>query len=152
MAVREMQLGKGTIAYKGESREYYDGKSGLWQRYGRVGFVAFLAIVGLLFVYASFTMTAVGQVTSFTSGHLRDKGTATVVLADGREGSLLVPYSETLVAGDQITVSVLPMGRMVYGNDAEQARYAGIAFLLGAGAMVAWGIRQDRRRRNEGEL
>jgi len=152
MAVREMQLGRGTIAYQGESREYYDGKRGLWQRYGRVGFVAFLAIVGLLFVYASFTMTAVGQVTSFTSGHLRDKGTATVVLADGREGSLLVPYSETLVAGDQITVSVLPMGRMVYGNDAEQARYAGIAFLLGAGAMVAWGIRQDRRRRNEGEL
>ena len=152
MAVREMQLGRGTIAYQGESREYYDGKRGLWQRYGRVGFVAFLAIVGLLFAYASFTMTAVGQVTSFTSGHLRDKGTATVVLADGREGSLLVPYSETLVAGDQITVSVLPMGRMVYGNDAEQARYAGIAFLLGAGAMVAWGIRQDRRRRNEGEL
>ena len=152
MAVREMQLGRGTIAYQGESREYYDGKRGLWQRYGRVGFVAFLAIDGLLFVYASFTMTAVGQVTSFTSGHLRDKGTATVVLADGREGSLLVPYSETLVAGDQITVSVLPMGRMVYGNDAEQARYAGIAFLLGAGAMVAWGIRQDRRRRNEGEL
>ena len=59
---------------------------------------------------------------------------------------------EVSVSGDQITVSVLPMGRMVYGNDAEQARYAGIAFLLGAGVMVAWGIRQDRRRRNEGEL
>ena len=152
MAVREMQLGKGTIAYKGESQEYYDGKRGLWQRYGRVGFVAFLAVAGLLFVYASFTLSAVGQVTSFTPGELNDKGTVSVVLTDGREGSLLVPYSESFVPGDKITVSVLPMGRMVYGNDAEQARYAGIAFLLGAGVMVAWGIRQDRRRRNEGEL
>ena len=152
MAVREMQLGKGTIAYKGESQEYYAGKRGLWQHYGRVGFVAFLAIVGLLFVYASFTMHAAGHVTSFTPGEHNDKGTITVVLGDGREGSLLVPYSETFVPGDPITVSVLPMGRMVYGNDAEQARYAGIAFLLGAGVMVAWGIRQDRRRRNEGEL
>ena len=152
MAVREMQLGKGTIAYKGESQEYYDGKRGLWQRVGRVGFVAFLAVVGLLFVYASVTIVAQARVTSFTPGAPGAKSTATVVLADGRDGTVLVPYAETLVAGDPITVSVLPMGRMVYGDNAEQARYAGLAFLLGAGVMVAWGIRQDRRRRNEGEL
>jgi hypothetical protein len=152
MAVREMQLGKGTIAYKGESKEYYDGKRGLWQRYGRGAFVAFLAVVGLVFVYASFTSTAVGRVTSFTPGGPGDKPTVAVVLADGAEGSVLVPFGETFVPGDPITVSVLPLGRMVHGNDAEQARYAGIAFLLGAAAMVAWGIRQDGRRRNEGEL
>ena len=151
MAVREMQLGKGTIAHKGESQEYYDGKRGLWQRYGRVGFVAFLAIVGLLFLYASVTIIAQGHVTSFTPGGPGAKSTAAVVLADGRDGAVLVPYAEVLVPGDPITVSVLPMGRMVYGDNAEQARYAGLAFLLGAGAMVAWGIRQDRRRRNEGE-
>jgi hypothetical protein len=152
MAVREMQLGKGTIAYKGESKEYYDGKRGLWRRYGRAAFVALLTLVGLVFLYASFTMSAVGHVTSFTPGEAAGKGTVGVVLTDGREGSVLVPYSETFVPGDQITVSVLPMGRMVHGNDAEQARYAGIAFLLGAGVMVAWGIRQDRRRGYEGEL
>ena len=152
MALREMQLGKGTIAYKGESKEYYDGKRGLWQRYGRGAFIAFLTIVGLLFLYASFTSAAVGTVTAFTPGQLADKASVSVALSDGATGQVLVPYTETFAPGDPITVSVLPLGRMVYGNDAQQARYAGVAFLLGAGAMVAWGIRQDRRRRTEGEL
>jgi hypothetical protein len=152
MRLREMELGKGTIAYKGESREYYAGKHGLWHRVGRPAFIAVLALAGLIFVYASFTTAAVGTVTAFTSGELADKSSVSVVLPDGATGQVLVPYTETFTAGDQITVSVLPFGRMVYGNDAQQSRYAGIAFLLGAGAMLAWGIRQDRRRGTEGEL
>lgn len=55
VALREMQLGKGTIAYKGESPEYYAGKRGLWHRVGRPAFVVFLAIAGVIFLYASFT-------------------------------------------------------------------------------------------------
>jgi hypothetical protein len=151
MALREMQIGKGTIAYKGESPEYHAGKRGLWRRIGRPALIAVLAIVGLLFVYASFTSAAVGKVTAFAAGELAEKASVSVVLPDGATGQVLVPYGETFVAGDQITVSVLPLGRMVYGNDEQQARYVGIAFLLGAGVMVAWGIRQDRRRRTEGE-
>jgi hypothetical protein len=152
MALREMQLGKGTIAYKGESPEYHAGKRGLWRRVGRPAFIVVLAIVGLVFVYASFTSAAVGTVTAFAPGQLADKASVSVVLPDGATGQVLVPYTETFAPGDRITVSVLPLGRMVYGNDEQQARYVGIAFLLGAGAMLAWGIRQDRRRHHEGEL
>jgi hypothetical protein len=146
-----MQLGKGTIAYKGESPEYFADKRGLWHRVGRPAFIAVLAIIGVVFVYASFTSAAVGTVTAFSPGQLADKGSVSVVLPDGATGQVLVPYTETFAPGDRITVSVLPLGRMVYGNDEQQARYVGIAFLLGAGAMLAWGIRQDRRRRTEGE-
>jgi hypothetical protein len=152
MRLREMELGKGTIAYKGESPEYYAGKRGLWHRIGRPAFIAALTIAGLIFVYASFTSAAVGTVTAFTPSELGDKASVSVVLPDGVTGQVLVPHTETFTTGDRITVSVLPFGRMVYGNDAQQARYAGLAFLLGAGAMLAWGIRQDRRRRTEGEL
>jgi hypothetical protein len=150
MALREMQIGKGTIAYKGESAEYHAGKRGLWQRVGRPAFIAVLAIVGVLFVYASFTSAAVGTVTAFAPGQLANKASVGVVLPDGATGQVLVPDGATFVAGDRITVSVLPLGRMVYGNDEQQARYVGIAFLLGAGAMLTWGIRQDRRRRTDG--
>jgi hypothetical protein len=152
MALREMQIGTGTIAYKGESPEYHAGKRGLWRRVGRPAFIVVLAIIGLLFVYASFTSAAVGKVTGYAPGELADKASVSVVLPDGGTGQVLVPDGQTFVAGDRITVSVLPLGRMVYGNDEQQARYVGIAFLLGAGAMLAWGFRQDRRRRTEGEL
>jgi len=150
MRLREMELGKGTIAYKGESPEYYAGKRGLWHRVGRPAFVACLAIAGLLFLYASFTSSAVGTVTAVTPGELDAKSSVSLVLPDGGTGQVLAPYTETFAPGDQITVSVLPLGRMVYGNDEQQARYVGIAFLLGAGAMLAWGIRQDSRRRHDG--
>jgi len=151
MAVREMQLGKGTIAYKGESKEYYDGKRGLWQRYGRRSFVAFLAISGLIFVFASVTTPAVGRVAAVAPNSTASAVVATVVLPDGHQGDVLMPVGTTWVAGDAITVSVLPLGRMVYGNDAEQARLVGLLFLVGAGMMVTWGVRQDRRRRTVGE-
>ena len=152
MAVHEMQLGKGTIAYKGESTEYYDGKRGLWQRYGRWAFVAFLALAGLIFLAASFTTSAVGRVTAVAPDPTGNAVVATVVLPDGNAGDVLMPVGTTWVAGDPITVSVLPLGRIVYGNDAEQARLVGIMFLAGAAVMVAWGVRQDRRRTDEGEL
>ena len=152
MAVREMQLGKGTIAYKGESKEYYDGKRGLWQRYGRWAFVAFLAIAGLIFGFASFTTTAVGRVAAVAPDATGTTVVATVVLPDGHQGDVLMPIGTRWVAGDAITVSVQPLGRMVYGNDAEQARLVGLLFLVGAGVMLAWGVRQDRRRRTVGEL
>ena len=152
MRLREMELGKGTIAYKGESPEYFAGKRGLWQRVGRPAFIAVLAIIGVIFIYASFTSAAVGTVRAFTSAELGDKATVSVVLPDGATGQVLVPHTEMFAPGDRITVSVLPFGRIVYGNDEQQARYVGIAFLLGAGAMLAWGIRQDRRHRTEGEL
>ncbi len=152
MRLREMELGKGTIAYKGESPEYYAGKRGLWHHVGRPAFIAVLTIAGLMFLYASFTSSAVGTVTAFTPSELGDKSSVSVVLPDGATGQVRVPYTETFAPGDEITVSVLPFGRMVYGSDEQQARYVGIAFLLGAGAMLAWGIRQDRRRHHEGEL
>jgi len=152
MAVREMQLGKGTIAYQGESTQYYDGKRGLWQRYGRWAFVAFLTIAGLIFVFASFTTPAVGRVAAVAPDSTGNAVVATVALPDGRQGDVLMPVGTTWVTGDAITVSVLPLGRMVYGNDAEQARLVGLIFLVGAGVMVAWGVRQDRRRRIGGEL
>ena len=152
MAVREMQLGKGTIAYQGESTQYYDGKRGLWQRYGRWAFVAFLTIAGLIFVFASFTTPAVGRVAAVAPDSTGNAVVATVALPDGRQGDVLMPVGTTWVTGDAITVSVLPLGRMVYGNDAEQARLVGLIFLVGAGVMVTWGVRQDRRRRIGGEL
>ena len=152
MAVREMQLGKGTIAYQGESTQYYDGKRGLWQRYGRWAFVAFLTIASLIFVFASFTTPAVGRVAAVAPDSTGNAVVATVALPDGRQGDVLMPVGTTWVTGDAITVSVLPLGRMVYGNDAEQARLVGLIFLVGAGVMVTWGVRQDRRRRIGGEL
>jgi hypothetical protein len=147
-----MQLGKGSIAYTGESPECDAGRRGLWRRFGRPVFIAVRTIAGLTFADASFTSAAIGTVTVFSPGELADRARVSVVLPDGATGQALVPYTETCAHGDQVTVSGWRPGgwcRGTTGSRRARCRYRLPPRRQSHGRV---GIRQGRRRRNEGEL
>jgi hypothetical protein len=145
MAVREHQLGEGTIKYRGESRDYYLGKAGVWRR-ARWFIAGALAILGLMFLGASFAQVTTATVTSAVA--LDDRGTVQLSLetADGSTGSVQGLDSLLPQVGDTATVMVLPGGRVVLGDRVAEGRAVGLAFLLIALGMCVWAVRQDRVR------
>ena len=145
MAVREHQLGEGTIKYRGESREYYLSKAGLWRK-ARWVIAGILAVLGLMFVVASSAQVVQATVGSVSAPDDMGRATATLVTPDGSSGTAGGLESLLPEVGDTVTVMVLPGGRVVLGDYTEQGRITGIAFLLIALGMVLWGIRQDRVR------
>jgi hypothetical protein len=145
MATREHQLGEGTIKYRGESRDYYLGKAGVWRR-ARWFIAGALAVLGAMFLVASFATVTTATVTSVVA--LDDRGTVSAALetADGSTGSVQGLDSLLPRLGDSTTVMVLPGGRVVLGDRTGEGRVLGLAFLLVALGMAVWAVRQDRVR------
>ena len=85
----EHQLGAGTLGYKGETREYYDSKRGLWA-VTRWVIVGLLLVVGAMFAWASSAPVVSATVVSATE----QPGTATnlvvVRLPDATVGTVVV--------------------------------------------------------------
>ncbi|MFN8168100.1 MAG: hypothetical protein U0S36_04885 [Candidatus Nanopelagicales bacterium] len=144
MAIREHQLGEGTIKFRGEPMDYYLGKAGVWRR-ARWFIAGALAVVGLMFLVGSFA-----QVTTATATSMRtvDDQVAEVTLktASGDLGTVRGLDSLLPRVGDSATVMVLPGGRVVLGDRTGEGRVLAIAFLLVALGMVLWAVRQDRVR------
>ncbi len=133
--IREHELGKGTLGYQGETQEYYDSKRGLW-KWTRLAIVVVLLVLGALFFAGSFSTVASGTVTAVN----QDKSECTVVLADGRTGTVVVPLGTAPSVGSAQVVSVLPWGRMVAGDITSQARLTGAMFLVAGLVVAGWGI------------
>ena len=145
MAIREHKLGEGTIQFRGEPRDYYLSKAGLWRR-TRWVIAAVLAVVGLLFVVGSSAQVVSATVTALVVLDDEGRAVATLKTPDGQLGTVSGIDSLLPEVGDRATVMVLPGGRVVLGDVTEQGRIVGIAFLLAALAMVLWGLRQDHVR------
>ena len=63
----EHQLGAGTLGYKGETREYYDSKRGLWA-ITRWVIVGLLLLVGAMFAWASTLRNIIPGMAALTEG------------------------------------------------------------------------------------
>ena len=145
MAVREHQLGEGTIKYRGESRDYYLSKAGVWRK-ARWVIAGILAVLGVMFLVGSSAQVVQATVVSVSAPDDMGRAVATLVTPDGSSGTVGGLESLLPEVGDTATAMVLPGGRVVLGDRTEQGRIIGIAFLLIALGMVLWGIRQDRVR------
>jgi hypothetical protein len=132
---REMELGKGTLGYKGETQEYYDSKRGLWT-WTRMAIVAVLLGIGVMFALGSFSTTSTGTVTAVNA----EGSQITVTTPDGRTGTIGVPTGTAPAVGTSEVVSILPWGRMVGGDITEQARWTGGAFILAGLVVAGWGV------------
>lgn len=145
MAIREHQLGEGTIKYRGESRDYYLGKAGVWRR-ARWFIAGALAVVGLMFLVASFAQVTTATATAVVTLEDQTVSEVTLKTADGSVGTVRGLDSLLPRLGDTATVMVLPGGRVVLGDRTGEGRILGIAFLLVAVGMCLWAVRQDRVR------
>jgi hypothetical protein len=145
MALREHQLGKGTLGYKGETGAYYESKRGLWDRFRWV-LAAVCLVLGAFFLVASASPLVTATVVSVTDN---GGGTNAVVMSapDGATSSVTVSYADTPPVGATQQATQLPGGRLVLGDHAAQGRGAALILLaLGVGIVLlaVWRIRHPR--------
>ena len=138
MTVKEHVLGKGTIAYAGESAEYWAAKSAKLRR-GRARITVALAVVALALM--AWLVSPFGpRIESAVVTGSADSATTSQVsviqvhLADGRAGS----YSSTTrpPTGLTVTVTAFADGHVIEGT--------GIVISLWAIALVAGGVAAGR--------
>ena len=65
MALREHQIGRGTLGYKGETAEYYESKRGVWD-HARWVLAAICLVLGTAFLVASASPVVQARVYSVT--------------------------------------------------------------------------------------
>ncbi len=146
MRLREHQLGKGTLGYKGETGEYYESKRGLWDTFRWVLAVVCLAL-GAAFLVASASPVVSARVTSVTDNGSAGTNTVVLVAPDGTASSVTIPYADTPAVGSSEQASLLPGGRLVLGDHSTQGRGAALIFLaigIGIVARALWRIRDPR--------
>lgn len=152
MAVREDSLGKGTIAYHGESPEYWAEKTRRLPR-GRAMVTIGLALVGLLLViYAGSPLApaaVTGTVTQSVSSNGGEITHAVVTYPDGSSTKQAkVRLSGTYVDGMHVALLVRPGGLVTQGDAGSTDTIWGIGVLLllvaGARELWAWHRRKVR--------
>ena len=148
MGLREHQIGKGTLGYKGETAEYYESKRGLWDRARWVLVAVFLAL-GAAFLVASASPVIGAQVASVTDDG--DSGTSYVVLVapDGATSTVSVSHADLPDVGATEQAMQLPGGWLILGDHSAQGRGAALVLLgLGIGIVLRalWRIRHPRPR------
>ena len=70
MGLKEHQIGKGTLGYKGETAEYYESKRGLWDHFRWV-LAAICLLLGAAFLVASASPVVSARVVSVTDNGAR---------------------------------------------------------------------------------
>jgi hypothetical protein len=150
MRFPEHELGKGTLGYKGETREYYDSKRGLWDRFRWV-LAAVLIAVGVIFLIGAASPVTTAQVVSVTDHDDPAAPGTTVVVAlpDGTSATVTVALTDRPAVGSGIVVTTLPGGRLSVGDHSTEGRNAGLLFVSLGLAIVAWAIYRIRRPRPE---
>ena len=138
----EHQLGAGTLGYKGETREYYDSKRGLWA-VTRWVIVGLLLLVGAMFAWASTAPVVTATVVSATE----QPGTATnlvvVRLPDATVGTVVLANISTPVPGGTTQVRLLPFDRIAPEDGNGLGRSAAVVLLtigLGMAAYSAYRV------------
>ena len=129
----EHELGKGTLGYKGETREYYDSKRGLWA-VTRWVIAGLLMLVGAAFLVASRSPVVDARVVSVTADPAGGVNVVVVRTVDGTDATLTVPTSATPSVGATTSVVALPLGRVApYDGTAPGRSTAVVLLVLGAG-------------------
>ncbi len=133
----EHQLGAGTLGYKGETREYYDSKRGLWA-ITRWVIVGLLLLVGGLFLWSS--NAPVVQATVVSATEQPNTGTDLVVvrLPDTTVGTIVLPNVATPEPGATTAVRVAPFGRLAPDDGAGGGRSAALVLLTVGLGMAAY--------------
>jgi hypothetical protein len=143
MGLKEHQIGRGTLGYKGETREYYESKRGVWDHFRWV-LAAICLVLGAAFLVASASPVVAARVVSVTDNGVAGTNTVVLVAPDGATSSVTVPYADTPAVGTTEQAMELPGGRLVLGDRSAQGRGAALIFLgLGIGMVLRalWRIR-----------
>jgi len=148
MGLREHQIGKGTLGYKGETAEYYESKRGLWDRFRWV-LAAICLVLGVAFLVASGSPVVEARVVSVTDNGPDGTNTVVLVASDGATAAVTIAYADTPAVGASEAAMRLPGGRLILGDHSAQGRDAALIFLaLGVGIVLRalWRIRHPRPR------
>ncbi|HEY5137401.1 MAG TPA: hypothetical protein VIJ41_16550 [Candidatus Nanopelagicales bacterium] len=148
MGLREHQIGKGTLGYKGETAEYFESKRGLWDHF-RWLLAAICLVLGVAFLVASASPVVAARVVSVTDDGAAGTNTVVLVAPNGATAAVTVAYADTPAVGASEQATQLPGGRLILGDHSAQGRGAALIFLaLGGGIVLraAWRIRHPRPR------
>ncbi len=123
MGLKEHQIGRGTLGYKGETREYYESKRGVWDHFRWV-LAAICLVLGAAFLVASASPVVAARVVSVTDNGVAGTNTVVLVAPDGATSSVTIPYADTPAVGSTEQAMELPGGRLVLGDHSTQGRGA----------------------------
>ena len=146
--VREHQLGKGTLGYKGETAEYYRSKRGLWD-VARWVIAAVCIVVGAAFLYAASSPVVQARVVYIVDHGVSGTNGVVLVAPDGASSTVTVSYASTPAIGSTQLAQELPGGRLVIGDQSATGRGAGLLFLalgMGMAAFSFWRMRHPKQR------
>jgi len=146
MGLREHQIGKGTLGYKGETAEYYESKRGLWDHFRWVLAAIFL-VLGAAFLVASTSPVVEAGVVSVTDNGADGTNTVLLVAPNGATATVTIAYADTPSVGVSEEAMQLPGGRLILGDHSAQGRDAAVIFIaLGVGIVLRaiWRIRHPR--------
>ena len=138
----EHQLGAGTLGYKGETREYYESKRGLWA-ITRWVIVGLLLLVGAMFAWASTAPVVTATVVSATEQPATGSNLVVVRLPDATVGTLVLPNISTPAPGGTTLVRLLPFDRIAPEDGNGFGHSAAVVFLtigLGMAAYSAYRV------------
>ncbi len=131
----EHQLGKGTLGYQGETREYYASKRGLWA-VTRWVIVGLLLGFGAMFLWASAAPVVTATVVSATEQPATGTNLVVVRLPDQSVGTLVLANVATPSVGAATEVRLLPFGRIA-ADDGDGVGRSAAVVLLTAGLVMA---------------
>jgi hypothetical protein len=144
VAVREHKLGEGTLAYRGESAEYWQAKAERLPR-GRTRITRRLLAAGAVVAVLALSPFGPHPATARVLAVHPPIAGATFSIADvrvaGEDGTraLQVPQqAQTPQVGDRLDVTTMPGGRAVYGRHLGRDAWAlaGLLLLVGAGRLI----------------
>ncbi|HET7900340.1 MAG TPA: hypothetical protein VFL59_04080 [Candidatus Nanopelagicales bacterium] len=133
----EHQLGQGTLGYKGETREYYDSKRGLWA-VTRWVIVGLLLAVGAMFLWASTAPVVQASVVSVTEQPATGTNVVVVRLPDESVGTVVLSTVGTPAVGGTTAVRLLPFGRIAPEDGNGVGRSAAVVLLTAGLVMGAY--------------
>lgn len=133
----ERELGKGTLGYKGETREYYDSKRGLWD-VARWVIVGVLLALGAAFLVASLSPVVSATVVSVTPQAAEGTDVVSVRTADGTTGDLVMATAFAPEVGSTTSVVALPLGRLAPYDGTAPGRSTALVLLVAGGCMAAY--------------
>lgn len=142
----EHELGKGTLGYKGETREYYDSKRGLWD-VTRWVIAGVLLVVGAAFLWAAASPVVPATVVSVTERELTGTNLVVVRTADGTVAAITLPLTATPSVGAATPVRLLPLGRVAPDDGSSTGLSTAMLLLVGGAALAgfsAWRVRHPK--------
>jgi hypothetical protein len=140
----EHQLGKGTLGYHGETREYYASKHGLWA-VTRWVIVALLLGTGALFLAGTTAPVVDATVVSITEQSSTGTNLVVVRTDDGTVAAVTMPLTATPAPGATTSVRLLPFGRVALEDGSNAGRSAALVLLTAGLVMAAYSAYRVRR-------